>query len=112
MSDILPQFLMATGARLCIALGILHPTPDACETAFRRLTLPADQFGGAVSLHVSCPDNVDDAEFCSPKEFTCIELMKYKIYDGTYGTQRFCYRSGRATFNPQSGVWQWGEYKP
>lgn len=96
--------LTATGVKLCMLLGLTHPTYAECQLALMHTQTSLDAFRHeGPSLIESSPDNL----WHGRKGYVCVDYAEYDIYDGTKGKAYWCTRNMKIRWVPGTATWMW-----
>lgn len=110
--------LTPAGIKLCVALGVLLPSPEVpdvnrCEQYIANVFVGGAAGATGLGLEASCPDEFINCPTTNP-EFTCIAYAEYDIDAGAEdpvsiypkGHEYVCWRPGTITFDPDAGSWK------
>lgn|SRR6185369_4191457 len=100
--------LTAAGLKICMALGLLHPTYDECNSRLISSRPTLQNMEEGPTKLVSSPDKMWSKG--EEKGWDCIDFATYDRYDLSKGTVHYCTRSMVIYFVPGTPLWHWAPY--
>lgn len=98
--------LTVAGIKFCAALlGVSAPTYDDCWPAVLRASIYCDRWNRCPTTVGSMPDSRKHEG--DHKGYECIEWARYDIYDGSKGSNYFCWRPAKYIFDLNTATFRW-----